>query len=356
MAHRRFALGLAAWRRAKRQWGDQIPRSVAFEIALTARWNSAFRRLQEKAFAGRIADAKVVAPIFVIGHWRSGTTLLHELLSADPQFAFPSTQACMNPHYFLFAKDVAAAPAKSIARPMDGVVISADSPQEDEFALLNLGLPSPYEAFLFPEALHRVVPNTDLGSFGPAEQTRWRHVFHHFLKAVSVAGEGRRLILKSPTHSLRVPFLTDLFPDARFVHIVRNPLDVYPSAVRMWKEMIALYRIGAPVDDRAIADAVMRTIPEVDEAIASVSFAPRSCVRVQYEALVADPMGTLESIYDELQLGGFAAALPHLSSAVRARAWRRASRTAVLPPPERARLLEISRPIMERYGYSGEQS
>ncbi len=40
-------------------------------------------------------------PIFVIGHWRSGTTLLHELLVRDPRHTYPDTYACFAPNHFL---------------------------------------------------------------------------------------------------------------------------------------------------------------------------------------------------------------------------------------------------------------
>src|SRR5687768_18104609 len=44
-----------------------------------------------------------------------------------------------------------------------------------------------------------------------------------------------RSILKSPPHTCRVPTLLRLFPDARFVHIVRDPYAVYPSTLHLWR-------------------------------------------------------------------------------------------------------------------------
>src|SRR5258706_15240132 len=94
--------------------------------------------------AGMYAEARArvelgAPPIFIIGHWRSGTTLLHEMLCLDKRHAWPSTYACMNPSHFLITERAAqssGAGQASVKRPMDNMTISLASPQEDEFALV----------------------------------------------------------------------------------------------------------------------------------------------------------------------------------------------------------------------------
>ena len=92
-------------------------------------------------------------PIFVIGHWRSGTTLLHELLVLDPRHTFPDTYACFSPNHFLVSGWWMKPCLKILLparRPMDNMVAGWDHPQEDEFALCNMGVPSPYLTNVFP--------------------------------------------------------------------------------------------------------------------------------------------------------------------------------------------------------------
>ncbi len=239
----RLDLGWKAYRRLRRQWRTQMPAGIATETALAAGWRSAFGRLQRAVYDQSLCAARVDSPIFIVGHWRSGTTLLHELICADPQFAFPSTQACMNPHYFLFAAEAEPSRRAVIERPMDGLAITAASPQEDEFALLCLGALSPYEAFLFPDGIADVVARCDVDLLEPAERACWERTFLGFLAAVGVAGRGRRLVLKSPPHSMRIPALLRMFPGR-----------VLPSCGAQPGGRLSLERAHVAPDDGALSD------------------------------------------------------------------------------------------------------
>ena len=46
-------------------------------------------------------------------------------------------------------------------------------------------------------------------------------------------------MLKSPPHTFRLPMLQQMFPQARYIHLVRDPYDVFPSTVRLWKSLYA---------------------------------------------------------------------------------------------------------------------
>ncbi len=93
-------------------------------------------------------------PVFVLGHWRSGTTLMHELLVLDEQYASPSTYACFAPWHFLISEGLMVKYGSGLIpdkRPMDNMQAGWELPQEDEFALMNLGAPTPYLLMAFPK-------------------------------------------------------------------------------------------------------------------------------------------------------------------------------------------------------------
>ena len=75
------------------------PRAVW--ISALSLFNSAVARLVEERAGEAIASTPVVAPVFILGHYRSGTTHLHDLLSLDPRFASPSRFQAFNPLTFL---------------------------------------------------------------------------------------------------------------------------------------------------------------------------------------------------------------------------------------------------------------
>jgi hypothetical protein len=102
--------------------------------------NSALARLEDAAY-GREADAATIRPpLFILGHFRSGTTHLHNLLAQDPQFAFPTLYQTLYPRSFLLTESVVPRLGRFLLlrkRPHDGVALDFGVPNEDEMGLLN---------------------------------------------------------------------------------------------------------------------------------------------------------------------------------------------------------------------------
>jgi hypothetical protein len=350
MPERRFNLSLAAIRHLAQRWGPPKDPLLRLQMATSGAVLSAAEWVQRAAWAARLEAITVEKPIFIVGHWRSGTTLLHELLCTAPGLSYPTTHACLCPQYFLLDKEGGRKRhGAGVTRPMDNMVIEADSPQEDEFALLCLGLPSPYEAFLHPKALPQVLALADLD---PASSAAWAARFKLFLAGVSALTPGKRLVLKSPPHSLRIAALAALFPDAQFIHIIRDPRRVYPSAIRMWREMFRLYAVGEMIDADVIGRSVVETISGIDAAItdAAVSLPPGRYTALRYEDLVGSPSRVIGDLHEFLGLGDREEARSRLAAA-----WeqRQSYRPAALADDPAAIALVEARcgHLIEKYGY-----
>jgi omega-hydroxy-beta-dihydromenaquinone-9 sulfotransferase len=191
-------------------------------------------------------------------------------------------------------------------RPMDNMAAGWDRPQEDEFALCLLGLPSPYADIAFPNRPAVYPGSLDLSGLTAAQLADWKRRFVRFLKAVTYR-DPRRLVLKSPPHTARVRVLLDLFPDARFVHIVRDPYVVFPSTVNLWTSLGRKHGLQTPADAGRIREKVFaefRTIYDrLDEARPLV---PKGQFHeVRYEQLVKNPGGEMRRVYEALGLGGY---------------------------------------------------
>jgi hypothetical protein len=244
-------------------------------------------------------------PIFVLGHWRSGTTWLHELLSLDPAFSTPNAYECLYPHHFALTESSLGRASKlrrTQPRPMDGMPVSLDSPQEDEFALMSLGAISMYRWMVLPARFEDCLRDLDAKNWSAANTAQWVALFRDFLARVQALRPGR-LLLKSPTHQFRVPLLRELFPRARFVHLVRDPRSVYASSIKLWREMFALHA-RQPYAGLDIGECVMR-IGELQERVALPDIAalpPATCHRVRYEDLVAAPTETVRELRHALGL------------------------------------------------------
>ena len=279
-------------------WQTLVPGSVF----------SAMAGLQETVARAQLAEANFRNAVVVLGYWRSGTTLLHELLCLDSRYTYPTTHACMNPHHFLFSEASALAhQGSSIQRPMDEMEVRPGSPQEDEFALLALGARSPYEALLVPAILAEALKLTDPCDLSPTDQKRWREILLDFLAGVSVRGSGRPMILKSPTHGARVSTLRELLPDARYILIARDPMTSFESVVRMWRKMFETYALGPIPADADIREAVLADRPHFEAKLAAgtARLPANRFATITYESLIASPVGTIEKLYQRLELGDF---------------------------------------------------
>jgi len=277
-------------------------------------FNSTMRKVQERIYGEKADSLKVKPPLFILGHWRSGTTLLHELLVQDRRHTFATTYQCFAPNHFIVTEEHVRRWFGFVlpsTRPMDNMRTGWERPQEDEFALCNLGIPSPYLCIAFPNRPFPYREYLTLEGLSDAQLARWKAGLQWFLRRLSF-GDSRRIILKSPTHTARVRVLLDLFPQAKFVHIVRDPRAVFPSTVRLWKSLAKQQGLQIPRERPDLEEFVfdnferMYTAFEADRGL----IPPENFYELRYEDLVANPLGELRNIYDRLDLDDFAETLP----------------------------------------------
>jgi hypothetical protein len=331
--------------------------SMVASVTLASLLNS-FSGVFEKAlFSNRIRNAKLKQPpLFVLGHWRSGTTLLHELLMLDANNTCPNTYQCMAPHHFLWTEWFLPPmirwmlPSK---RPMDSMSAGWDRPQEDEFALVNLGMPSPYLAWAFPNHGPVADEYLDLRTLPAHERETWKRTWRDFVHRVALRGD-QRIVLKSPTHTARMRTILEVFPDAKFIHIVRDPLVVFPSTVRLWKSLSEVQgfqhlREGAAWIENHVLDTFVRMYECFEQDRELVP--PGRLIDVRYEDLVADPVGQMREIYQQLDLGDFATVEPEVMRyTMKSRDYQ--TNKYVLPPEVADRVRGRWAPYFQRYGYN----
>jgi hypothetical protein len=272
-------------------------------------FNSPLCWLQRRRYGARIAAMKLrQPPVFVIGHWRSGTTLLHEYLALDEKHRAPTTFECFAPsHCLLTGKYLTRlgflVPAK---RPMDDMEAGWNKPQEDDFALMAMGLPSLYRQVAFPNSPPVDLDYLDFADVSGEARRRWQEGLRSFLKLIQFRHADQRLVLKTPSHLGRVRVLLEAFPEARFVHIVRDPYKVFPSTVKLWKALYETQAFQMPrfqgLEEYVLA-CFERMYAQFDRD--RVLVPAGRLHELRYEDLVADPAGELRLLYERLGLGDF---------------------------------------------------
>ncbi len=326
----------------------------AFVLTMGSALNSLYRRRENRSYGALAESVPIPPPLFILGHWRSGTTLLHNLLARDDQFTFPNLYEAFFPHTFLCTEDYRAnqvTPLIPSTRVMDNVAQGLGMPNEDEFATCTASLFSPYMLWAFPRNSQRYERYLTFRGVPDAEVACWKAEFLRFARKLTLR-RNRPLLLKSPPHTGRIKLLLELFPDARFVHIHRDPYTVFQSTKHLnetlTRSLQFQYARTAEVDD-----AVLRRYRIMHEAF----FEERSLIpeghfhELAFEDLEADPIGQVRLTYERLGLAGFDQVLPHLEDYVHEIAGYRKNDYPALSPELRERIRVAWARNFEEWGY-----
>lgn len=214
---------------------------IRFLVLLMASFFSSVLTLVEKVRYGPgVKETRLEnPPVFIVGHWRTGSTFLHQLMALDPRFTALTMVQAVIPEHFLFSSKYYGPILKKVlpkTRPMDNVALSPDAPQEEEWSLIRLGAESPLEKILFPPKKKFFLKDDDQYIPEGRQLEKFRKNLDLLYRRITLQ-TGLRIVSKNPCHSMRIPLLAGMYPGAKFIHIHRDPLEVVPSTIRMWNIM-----------------------------------------------------------------------------------------------------------------------
>lgn len=248
--------------------------------------------------------------VFVLGHYRCGTTHLFNLLAADKQLIPPTTYQVIYPRSFLATERLFTPLFNKIApgkRAMDNVVMRMESPQEEEMAIAAMGGPSPYLTCHFPK---RKDDYRNCISFDEADnKTRetWMAMHLKFVrKLASKYGSDKTFLLKSPANTARIPLLLKMYPQAKFVYIHRDPYKTIPSSLHLYKTW---YEMEAFHDNTELKNGLTEDVFSVYELINKKWFGdeklidPKNKITICFSELQQNPKEEIVRIYQYFELG-----------------------------------------------------
>lgn len=283
-----------------------------------------FGRLEDAKYSQRLAAMEIEpTPLFILGHWRSGTTHLHNMLGRDPQNTFSTVYQCVFPGAFLTTEKFLPALTSALlpeTRTYDNVKFGWAESAEDEIALAKLCGLSPYIAFMFPENSGRYEKYVDFLEVTEEERQRWKDAFLYFIKKIMIATDNRRVVVKSCTHSARIPMLLEMFPNAKFIHIHRNPYECFASTLHMrshtdWENFFHLPEES--VEGQRLEQTALLGQRIFERLIEDKHLIPEgNLYEIAYEDLVGNEMSVLGDMYARLELGGWDRFEPILSEYV----------------------------------------
>jgi len=279
-----------------------LPRAVVSTIGSAI---NTVLTLPERLLSPLLVKHEVPAPVFIVGVHRSGTTHLHNLLSLDARFCTPRNYQVFNPHGFLtgWLTTLALGPFLTWRRPMDAVQLTAFSPQEEEFALACMTRYSPYWFGCFPKLFAEHERYIYPERMTPRERAAWSRQFTLFLRKVTFWSRKSPL-LKSPYNTARVGALRELFPRAKFIHLVRHPHATYRSNMHLAEHGWAVFQVQDADEQHSYASRFLENYRQQETAYCrdAATLPPHDAAELRFEDLEADPVGEVRRIYAELNL------------------------------------------------------
>jgi hypothetical protein len=317
--HPLFGISVRNWIRLVTRNGgiDRKYLGKAAFITVTSLATAPARVLFKLRYGARINSTSIQnPPVFIIGHWRTGTTYLHELLSQDPQFCYVSLWHTLLPDSFLIFEQMKPFLARFLPtkRPMDEIRVEMDGPYEDEAALAVLLPWSFFHSLHFPRnAEEQYQKAIHFQGLTPEEITQFKNAYLTFIKTVTFANQGKRLLSKNPPNTARLTALLDLFPQARFIHIYRNPYKVYLSTKKMRHNVLKQLALQETTEDDLERHVVSDYLQLMDRYFKDKDLIPNGqLIELRYEDLIKNPIEQVKVIYEKLRLPGFEQALPEM--------------------------------------------
>ena len=255
-------------------------------------------------------------PVFILGLWRTGTTHLHYLMARDARFGYLKNHQAFTFNFSLLSLDKLNKVLSIFVpgrRPQDNVRVTLDDPAEDEQPLCTTTTRSSIHSFFFPKNRSYFHKYHLFEGISEEEKSRWKQDYLYLLKGIAFYGKKKDLLLKNPHNTGRVKELLELFPQAKFIFIHREPITVFRSTRKLYNRMISsqvLQHCTQKEIDQMILDDNAKILRKY---LSDRKLIPEgNLVEISFDELETNPLSTMENIYTQLELEGYEIAIPKM--------------------------------------------
>lgn len=304
----------------KGQYVAPNKRTKYYLTKIICRLLSLMKPLQDRKYRKELENEPLQHdPVFILGHWRSGTTFVHNILAQDPRFGYTTTYQTVFPHYIMamqwLFKPVMGwiMPDK---RPTDNMELAPDLPQEEEFSLQNMCPYNYYNFWIYPQKMQEYCDRfLTMKKATPDELSEFKKQFLKLVK-LSIWNTRRgvkdaQYLSKNPPHTGRVKTLVEMFPNAKFIYLMRNPYTVFESTRSFYTNTIAPLELHS-ISPEELEQNILRNYVELYDAYQEQKkYIPEgNLFEVKFEDIEKDAYGITERIYKELHIPGWEEAKP----------------------------------------------
>jgi hypothetical protein len=264
----------------------------------------------------RLVDFFKEPPTFVIGHWRSGTTHLHYILSRDPQFGYLTNYQALFMRMSFVGKGIMDRILDHFmpeTRPQDNIKMNAYEPAEEEQPFTNLTVCSGMQSWFFPQNQTYFEKYNLFRGINKREKRKWRRKYRYMLKLISLANKNKPLLLKNPHNTGRVKELLELFPRAKFIFIHRHPFDVFPSMKHLFDKMVSSQFLQEISEEELEMNLMHYYKSTLTKYLEDRHLIPEGqLIEIGFNELENDAPGVVRRIYETLAIPNFGNAWPYI--------------------------------------------
>lgn len=267
--------------------------------------------LQERKYRKLLADKPLENdPLFILGHWRSGTTFVHNIFAQDKHFGYTTTYQTVFPHYVMALQGFFKPTMKFLMpdhRPTDNMELAPDLPQEEEFALNNSTPFNYYNFWFFPERMQEYCDKyLTFKDIKDEELAEFKQAFEKLVKISLWNTGGTQYLSKNPPHTGRMKALSELYPNAKFIYLMRNPYTVFESTRSFYLNTIVPLELHN-ISVEEMEQNILRNYMELYRAYKEQKqFVPaENLYEVKFEDIELNALEITKDIYDKLNLPGW---------------------------------------------------
>ena len=261
------------------------------------------RLLTEQAFAANpeMAETPIDRPLYILGFPRTGTTLLHSLLACDPASRWlrlweglhpaPAPESLQDDPRIATTRDWVAGFDKLVPNLACAHKLDATSPEECLWLIEHT----------FADLIFELRAHVPSYSKWLAEHEADESCYRYYRRQLQMLGwkcRGNHWVCKAPRHLPGLGGLLSVFPDARIVQMHRGAESVLPSICSLCE--ITQSAASDTVDKTAIGAHWHQRLLDIERRSGEIRAAtdPAQVLDVQYADLVANPIDTVQRIYE----------------------------------------------------------
>ncbi len=316
--------------------------------------------LQNRVYKTKLAEEPLQHdPVFILGHWRSGTTFVHNIFAQDPRFGYTTTYQTVFPHYMMALQGLFKPVMGWLMpnhRPTDNMELAPDLPQEEEFALQNMCPYTYYNFWMFPERMQEYCDR--FLTMKDAKEDEIADFKEQFMKLVKISMWNSRrnvkdaqFLSKNPPHTGKVKTLVEMFPNAKFIYLIREPYTVFESSRSFFTQTIGPLELHSiPLDE--MERNILYGYKELHDAYQEQKkYIPEgNLFEVKFEEFEKDAMVITERIYRELNIPGWVEAKPLIEKYVESKKGYKKNKYSYDPRTVQM-VNEAWGPILDQWGY-----